>query len=180
MVTNATQADVLNSLIQFFFRFAAPPLADEAHVLDGFGNNRTLPADGNDVCIVTPIREERKSSTIVSWEREGEDVAELLQYVDLTVQADCYGSNVFDAHERAQTYCAVANSPCGTKHFRQYGIDCLYAEGAQNLSAVIDSGQYVSRWTFELRLGYWTRVRTPQDFFTAARVGVVNVDSKFH
>lgn len=178
-VKDVSQADILNSLISFCFEFSAPALKDDMHVLDGFGNNRTLPKDGNDFCVVTPIRQARSGTNIEQWDANGEDLLELQAYVDLDVQIDCYSTNIFDALERAQTYETVARSDYGVDHFEAFGIDCLYAEDVQNLSAVIDSKQYVSRWTLILHLGYWKRVKLAQDFFKTAGVNVINVDSKF-
>ena len=178
-VKDVSQADILNALIKFCFNFAAPTLADEMHVLDGFGNNRTLPKDGNDFCIVTPIRQARSGTNVERWKSDGDELMELAEYVDLDVQIDVYSTNIFDALERAQTYETVARSDFGVQHFAAFGIDCLYADDVQNLTAVMDSKQYVSRWTLVLHLGYWKRVKLAQDFFNTAIVDVVNVDSKF-
>lgn len=179
LVDDATQADILNALIGFCFNFSAPALVDKMHVIDGFGNNRALPSDGNDFCVVTPIAQARSGQTIEHWDDDGNEIAELREYVDLDVQIDCYSTNVFDAMERAQALETCARSSYGVEHFLGFGIDCLYAEGVRNLSAVIDSKQYVSRWTLTLHLGYWKRVQLAQDFFTTARVCVHNADSKF-
>lgn len=178
-VNDVTQADILNALIGFCYQYSAPALPDEMHVVDGFGNNRTLPKDGNDFCIVTPITMSRSGTNIERWEEDGQELLELQEYVNLDVQIDCYSTNGFDAMERAQTLETVARSEYGVNHFLESGIDCLYAEGIQNLSAVIDAKQYVSRWMLTLHLGYWKRVKLAQDFFNTAIVDVVNVDSKF-
>ena len=178
-VKDISQADILNACIKFCYNFAAPALPDEMHVIDGFGNNRTLPKDGNDFCIVTPIRQSRSGSNIESWKPDGEEVMELAEYVNLDIQIDVYSTNIFDALERAQTFETVARSDFGVQHFLAFGIDCLFAEGAQNLTAVMDSKQYVSRWTLVLHLGYWKRVKLAQDFFKTAIVDVINVDTKY-
>ena len=127
-VKDISQADILNACIKFCYNFAAPALTDEMHVLDGFGNNRTLPKDGNDFCIVTPIRQSRSGSNIESWKPDGDEVMELAEYVNLDIQIDVYSTNIFDALERAQTYETVARSDFGVQHFLAFGIDCLFAE----------------------------------------------------
>ena len=104
---------------------------------------------------------------------------ELAEYVNLDIQIDVYSTNIFDALERAQTFETVARSDFGVQHFLAFGIDCLFADGVQNLTAVMDSKQYVSRWTLVLHLGYWKRVKLAQDFFKTAIVDVINVDTKF-
>lgn len=178
-VVDVTRSDILRSLIDFCFKFAAPSLVDDVHVLDGFGNNRALPSDGNDFCVVTPIAQNRSGTDIEEWDAAGTDEVELKEYVDLDVQIDCYSTNSFDAMERAQTFETVARSRYGVDHFLNYGIDCLFADGLQNLTAVLDSDQYVSRWTLVLHLGYWKRVKLAQDFFNTAIVDVIPVDTKF-
>lgn len=178
-VNDVTQADILNALIGFCYQYSAPALPDEMHVVDGFGNNRTLPKDGNDFCVVTPIRQARSGTNIERWESDGEALEELAEYVDLDVQIDVYSTNIFDALERAAAYETVARSDFGVQHFAAFGIDCLYADDVQNLTAVMDSKQYVSRWSLVLHLGYWKRVKLAQDFFKTAIVDVINVDTKF-
>ena len=115
-VKDISQADILNACIKFCYNFAAPALPDEMHVLDGFGNNRTLPKDGNDFCIVAPFRQSRSGSNIESWKPDGEEVMELAEYVNLDIQIDVYSTNIFDALERAQTFETVARSDFGVQH----------------------------------------------------------------
>ncbi len=177
--TDLTTQKLLSALIDFCTTYATPALADDMHVLAGFGNRITLPADGNDICIVTPISQTRSGTTIERYERDGPDTQELREYVDLDVQIDCYSTNLFDARQRAATLETVARSSVGVAHFLKYDIDCLYSDTVQNLSAVIDSGQYVSRWMLLLHLGYWKRVEVAQDFFSAVDVRLKNVDVHF-
>lgn len=178
-VTDLTKTDILHALTSFCVTFSAPALADEDHVFYGYESNRSLPSDGNDFCVVTPIAQRRVGSNIERWEPSGADEVELCEYVELDVQVDCYSTDSFSALERAQTYEAIARSFSGVDHFLTYGLDCLYADGLQNLTAVLDSSQYVSRWTLTLHLGYWKRLTLQQDFFFATTVDVVNVDTTF-
>ena len=176
-----TTAKIQKALEDFCLNFATPPLADAMHVVLGFTNQRTLPSDGNDFCIVTPITQRRAGTTIEHWEKQGPGTIELREYVELDVQLDCFSSSIYEDHarQRAQTYETVCRSSVGVQHFREYDIDCLYSEGCTNLSAVIDSAQYVSRWMVMLHLGYWKRVSVSEDFFSAVDLRLINVDSHF-
>lgn len=174
-----TTADIPNALLSFCFDFATPPLIDEMHVISGFTNNRSLPTDSNDYCVITPIMQRRSGTDIVHYEREGRDVEELREYVEVDAQIDCYSKNKFDAMKRAQTYETVCRSPYGVDHFAKYDVDCLYSDSSNNLTAVIDDANYVSRWTLVIHLGYWKRVELAQEFFNTAKVNVVNVDTRF-
>ena len=173
-----TQDDLLNALIAFCYSYATPRLMDDMHVVSGFSNRITMPSDDNDACVVTPIAQRRSGTTIERW-FEGVDTLELAEYVELDVQVDCYSTNIFDARQRVSTYEAVARSSVGVGFFNAFGLDCLYADDPQNLTAIIDSAQYVSRWSVVLHLGYWKRVEVAQEFFNAVDVRVKNVDVHF-
>lgn len=170
-----TKDDLLNALIDFCETYATPKLPDAMHVVSGFSNRITMPSDSNDACVVTPIAQRRSGTTVERWFDDG-DVIELAEYVELDVQIDCYSTNIFDARSRAATYETVARSSPGVSFFERYGLDLLYADGSQNLSAVIDSNQYVSRWILTIHLGYWKRVEVAQEFFNFVDVRLHNVD----
>lgn len=170
-----TQDDLLNALISFCNTYATPRLPDDIHVVSGFSNRITMPNDDNDACVVTPITQRRTGTTIERW-FEGADTLELAEYVEIDVQVDCYSTNIFDARQRASTYETVTRSSVGVNFFNRFGLDCLYADDPQNLTAVIDSAQYVSRWSVVLHLGFWKRVEVAQEFFNALDVRVKNVD----
>lgn len=144
----------------------------------GFANDLTLPADGNDCCVVTPIAQ-RRSGTNIERYPEGEEVQELLEHVELDVQIDCYSNNEFDALDRAATYETIGRSAIGVKFFERFNIGLLYTDSSQNLSSVLDSDRYVSRWTLTLHLSYWKTVKLGQDFFKTITIDVANVDVKF-
>lgn len=178
-IQDQTTARLSEALTAFCLNYATPPLLDASHVRLGFDNQNPLPSDGNDFCVVTPISQRRVGTNIERWDRQGEEVLELREYVEMSVQLDCYSTNLFDARRRAQTYETICRSSVGVEHFAEYDIDCLYSEDCQNLSGVVDAAQYVSRWMVMLTLGYWKRVAVPEDFFSAADLNIVNVDVQF-
>lgn len=65
-VKDISQADILNACIKFCYNFAAPALTDEMHVLDGFGNNRTLPKDGNDFALSPRFVSPEAAQTLIA------------------------------------------------------------------------------------------------------------------
>lgn len=177
-LVKTTSPDLLNALIGFCTEYASPPLVDSEHVLDGFGCNRTLPSDGNDFVVVTPISQTREGTNIPLFPA-GEDQQELREYVAVDVQIDCYSANNFDAMDRAQTYETVTRSDVGVAFFKRFDIDCQYSDSSRNISAVLDDDRYVSRWTLVIRLGYWKSVKVTQQFFNSVNIGLKEADVHF-
>lgn len=173
-----TQAQFWQAIEQFCLKFATPALTDDSrHVIPGFVNDQTLPPDGGDFVVYAPIRMERQGTTIEKWRTK--DIIEWDEYVQATVQIDCYSTSPVRAFKRVSTLEMIARSEAAVNHFSALGIDCLYGENVRDLSGVLDSGKYVSRWSFELSLGFWKKAQTPMEYFTHADVDVVNVDVRF-
>ena len=84
-----------------------------------------------------------------------------------------------NAQQMAQTFELIARSEAGVNFFKPLSVDCLFAENLRNLSFVLDSKKYVSRWSLELHLGFWKQIQVSFDFFTSVNVNVVNVDVSF-
>lgn len=179
MAIQVQSPDFINALVDFIQTFSTPALKDSAHVLNAFERDITPPSDGNDFCVIQPISRARRGTTVQDWDKEGDDVIRLKEYVDVVYQIDCYSTNIFDAASRAQTFETVARSYAGVDFFKKYGIDCQYADSLQNLSSFVDEGQYTTRWRVLLHLGYWRVVTLDQDFIYGADVDVHNVDVRF-
>ena len=173
-----TGEPLIPAMTAFLTKFSTPAI-DENHVILGQYSSSALPTDGNDFCVFTPVNQQRSGTTVQEWHPETQTTI-LCEYVTVTVQVDCYSSDPIYARERAQTYELVARSPMGVKHFKRYGMDCQYAEGVRNLTGLLDDSRYVSRWMFEIRLGYTKRVSVPQRYFDAVRIDVHNADVSFY
>lgn len=178
IVTDKTNDRLLLALREFLSTCATPALPDEMHVIAGYQNSQMLPNDGNDFCVATPIQETEEGTPIQTFDAVN-DLVVLQAYHTVVVQVDCYSTTMFDAKDRANTYAVIASSEYGVNLFKQFDVDCQYADGIQNLTDVGDSGQYVSRWSVTLHLGYWKQVAIGQDYFNTANVNVINVDSRF-
>lgn len=179
MATTVTTPNLIPALVDFITTFATPALIDSDHVLNGFERNITPPKDKQDFCVIQPISRTRRGTTVQEYDKTGDEVVRLKEYVDLDVQIDCYSRNLFDAASRAQTLETVARSFAGVDSFAKHNIDCQYADNVQNLTAILDEAQYQTRWRLVLRLGYWRTVQLDQPFVDALDVDVHNVDVRF-
>ena len=101
------------------------------------------------------------------------------EYVETVWQIDCFSRSMVSAQQLATTFELIARSEAGVNFFKPLSVDCLFAENLRNLSFVLDSKKYVSRWSLELHLGFWKQIQVSFDFFTSVNVNVVNVDVSF-
>ena len=177
-VNDITQSQLVKSVRDFCLNFASPALKDIDHVIVGYTNNLTLPSDGNDFCVVTPISE-RRLHTTKETDSKDVDSVHLSEYLETVVQIDCYSTNRKDARTRVESYELVARSRYGVDHFKKYQVDCQHADICRNTTAILDSDQYVSRWTTTLTLGIWKQVEITQDYFTDIDPELINVDAQF-
>lgn len=179
-VVDITEAQLFCGVEQFLLNFSTPPLAaDGLHVIPGNANDQSLPADGGDFCIYTPIYFGRRGTNVEEWQAEPIDAVNYCEYVETVWQIDCFSQSMVNAQQMAQTFDLIARSEAGVNFFKPLSVDCLFAENLRNLSFVLDSKKYVSRWSLELHLGFWKQIQVSFDFFTSVNVNVVNVDVKF-
>lgn len=179
-VVDITQAQLFAGVERFLIQYATPPIEDDGlHVIPGNANDQSLPADGGDFCVFTPIFFGRKGTNVEDWETEPIDALRYSEFVETVWQVDCFSRSMVRAQQLAQTYELIARSEAGVNFFKPLYIDCLFAENVRNLSLIVDSKKYVARWSLELHLGCWKQVQVQFDYFTSATVNVVNVDVKF-
>ncbi len=179
-VVDLTQAQIFSAVEQFLLNFSTPPLtSDGLHVIPGNTNDQALPADGGDFCIYTPLFMSRRGTNAEDWNTAPAEAVIYDEYVETVWQIDCFSRSMVSAQQLATTYELIARSEAGVNFFKPLFIDCLFAENLRNLSFVLDSKKYVSRWSLELHLGFWKQVQVSFDFFTSVNVNVVNVDVSF-
>lgn len=179
-VVDITEAQLFCGVEQFLLNFSTPPLAaDGLHVIPGNANDQSLPADGGDFCIYTPIYFGRRGTNVEEWQAAPTEAVNYCEYVETIWQIDCFSQSMVNAQQMAQTFELIARSESGVNFFKPLFIDCLFAENVRNLSLIVDSKKYVARWCFELHLGFWKQVQVPFDYFTSVDVNIVNVDVKF-
>lgn len=179
-VVDLTQAQIFSAVEQFLLNFSTPPLtSDGLHVIPGNTNDQALPADGGDFCIYTPLFMSRRGANAEDWDTAPAEAVNYDEYVETVWQIDCFSRSMVSAQQLATTYELIARSEAGVNFFKPLFIDCLFAENLRNLSFVLDSKKYVSRWSLELHLGFWKQIQVSFDFFTSVNVNVVNVDVSF-
>lgn len=179
LVSDVTQAQLFTAVESFLLNFSTPELADVAHVIPGFVNDQSFPSDGKEYCVYTPLFMTRRGTGVEDWSEGQLEQMNYLEYVETVWQIDCFSKSMVFAQQMAQTFELIARTPTGVDFFKPLYIDCLYAEGLRNLSFVLDSKKYVSRWSLELHLGFWKQIQVQLPFFSTATVDLVNVDVKF-
>lgn len=179
-VVDITEAQLFCGVEQFLLNFSTPPLAaDGLHVIPGNANDQSLPADGGDFCIYTPLFMSRRGTNSEDWNTAPAEAVNYAEYVETVWQIDCFSRSMVSAQQLATTFELIARSEAGVNFFKPLSVDCLFAENLRNLSFVLDSKKYVSRWSLELHLGFWKQIQVSFDFFTSVNVNVVNVDVSF-
>lgn len=179
-VVDLTQAQLFAGVEQFLLNFSTPALAaDGLHVIPGNANDQSLPADGGDFCIYTPLFMSRRGTNSENWNTAPAEAVNYAEYVETVWQIDCFSRSMVSAQQLATTFELIARSEAGVNFFKPLSVDCLFAENLRNLSFVLDSKKYVSRWSLELHLGFWKQIQVSFDFFTSVNVNVVNVDVSF-
>lgn len=179
-VVDLTQAQIFSAVEQFLLNFSTPPLtSDGLHVIPGNVNDQSLPADGGDFCIYTPLFMSRRGTNSENWNTAPAEAVNYAEYVETVWQIDCFSRSMVSAQQLATTFELIARSEAGVNFFKPLSVDCLFAENLRNLSFVLDSKKYVSRWSLELHLGFWKQIQVSFDFFTSVNMNVVNVDVSF-
>lgn len=179
-VVDLTQAQLFAGVEQFLLNFSTPTLMDDGlHVIPGNANDQSLPADGGDFCIYTPLLMSRRGTNAEDWNTAPAEAVNYDEYVETVWQIDCFSRSMVSAQQLATTFELIARSEAGVNFFKPLSVDCLFAENLRNLSFVLDSKKYVSRWSLELHLGFWKQIQVSFDFFTSVNVNVVNVDVSF-
>ena len=179
-IVDLTQAQIFSAVEQFLLNFSTPPLtSDGLHVIPGNVNDQSLPADGGDFCIYTPLLMSRRGTNAEDWNTALAEAVNYDEYVETVWQIDCFSRSMVSAQQLATTFELIARSEAGVNFFKPLSVDCLFAENLRNLSFVLDSKKYVSRWSLELHLGFWKQIQVSFDFFTSVNVNVVNVDVSF-
>ncbi len=180
-VVDLTQAQLFKGVEQYILSFSAPSLTDDGlHVIPGYVNDQTLPADGGDFCVYAPTAFIRRGTNVEGWRKtDDENIVDYSEYFESLWQIDCYSTSPVRAMNRASGLETLVRSEAAVNFLQQYGLSPLYGEGLTNLSGVFDSGKYVARWQLIARFGFWKKVSVEFPYFNAVDVRVINVDTAF-
>lgn len=178
-IVDLTQAQVFAGIEKFILTFSCPALTDDGrHVIPGFVNDQSLPPDGGDFCVYSPIQFLRHGVNVETW-RKADDAVDYSEYIESVWQIDCYSTSPVRAMNRASGLEALVRSEVAVNALQASHISPLYGEGLTNLSGLLDSGKYVARWQFTARFGFWKKYAVEFSYFNAVDVRVVNVDATF-
>lgn len=180
-VVDLTQAQLFKGVEKYILSFSCPELKDDGlHVIPGYVNDQTLPADGGDFCVYAPTAFIRRGTDIEGWRKTAaEDAVDYSEYFESVWQIDCYSASPVRAMNRAAGLETLVRTEASVQLLSPYGLSPLYGEGLTNLTGVLDSGKYVGRWQLLARFGFWKKLSVEFPYFNAVDVRLVNVDAAF-
>ena len=180
-VVDLTQAQLFKGVEKYILSFSCPELKDDGlHVIPGYVNDQTLPADGGDFCVYAPTAFIRRGTDIEGWRKTAaEDAVDYSEYFESVWQIDCYSASPVRAMNRAAGLETLVRTEAAVQLLSPYGLSPLYGEGLTNLTGVLDSGKYVGRWQLLARFGFWKKLSVEFPYFNAVDVCLVNVDAAF-
>lgn len=180
-VVDLTQAQLFKGVEKYILSFSCPELKDDGlHVIPGYVNDQTLPADGGDFCVYAPTAFIRRGTDIEGWRKTAaEDAVDYSEYFESVWQIDCYSASPVRAMNRAAGLETLVRTEAAVQLLSPYGLSPLYGEGLTNLTGVLDSGKYVGRWQLLARFGFWKKLSVEFPYFNAVDVRLVNVDAAF-
>lgn len=133
------------------------------NVVCGF-NNRVSQPDENDFIIFTVLNPFRYGTPVVKLVN-GKNVS--TQTYRCEVQIDFYGNLAFD---RACDIVNISRTEFLCQFLKQYGIQPIACENAQNLTGVLGEMEYVERWMVRFEVDYQKTVADNQDYFTTVEM----------
>lgn len=180
-VIDLTQAQLFAGVEKFISAFSCPALADDGlHIIPGYVNDQTLPADGGDFCVFTPTAFIRRGTNVEGWRKNpGDDALDYSEYFESLWLIDCYSTSPVRAMNRAAGLETLVRTEAAVRLLSHYGLSPLYGEGLANLTGVLDSGKYTARWQITARFGFWKKLSVVFPYFNAVGVRVINVDASF-
>ena len=128
------------------------------NIVCGFNNRVALPSTNNYI-IFTVLNPFRYGTPVV---RLVEGKNESTQTYRCEVQIDFYGDFAFD---RACDIVNISRTEFLCEFLKQYGIQPIACENAQNLTGVLGEQEYVERWMVRFEIDYQMTVSDKQDYF---------------
>lgn len=132
------------------------------NIFAGYGKNITLPAT-NDYIVFTVLNPVRVGTPIVRFNPLTGNTS--YQDFRIEVQIDFYGDLAFD---RANDIINISRTEFLCSYLKQYNVQPIAAEDAQNLTGVSGEKEYVERWMVRLEIDYRDAVSDSQDWFNTA------------
>lgn len=181
------EPDVYRAVCGFIETFGLPamlPAPKTGRIFRGWSNRMSLPHD-NEYAVMSVISHSRRGTNVEHYDasqaaidEDGILTTSELIFCDVQIDfcSDPHGGRDY-ARRRAQAIETAARSSIAPQFFAGYGMSCLYATDARDLSFVGDAQQYVSRWMTVITLSFVTTVSADLPWFDAVRLKrLENVD----
>lgn len=143
------------------------------NILAGYNNRVQLPAD-NDYIVFTVLNPFRTGTPIERTTATPlQGTVTSYQHFRLPVQIDFYGANSFD---RANDIINLSRTSTLCDFFKQYNIQPIAADDAQNLTGISGEQEYVERWMVQLEVEYTDVYSTKQDVFEEVSLNIFETE----
>lgn len=149
-------------------------IAPPERIRFAYQNFQTLPFDDNRYVIVTDVGRRRVGRSCEKFDPI-EDVINLYEYTEITLQIDIFDPILEMAIENAQKIDTIALTEHGVNFFKRYGLSCLYADDVRPSSTEMEDGLFIGRATTTLYLGAWFKVAIPSYSFDSVELGASGV-----
>lgn len=144
----------LKDAIYDFTAMYALPAVSTDNIFWANQNRAALPAGLEDfisLYIVSQVRHGTAIEALVLGEEGNPDKIGIQSLFEYLIQIDLYSNSLNFARDRAMTIANVGRSSIGPQFFNQYGCSLLYVDDPRDMTAVMDSQQYVQRYLVQIR-----------------------------
>lgn len=181
--------DILGCVYDFVLAYAwrnddAPQL-DAGQIIRGWQNTGTLPQDTSEFCVITLLRTEPHGKPVECPQISADDFAgQVAQLVEHVVQIDFCSAEPFVLPQvtklRADLIMMAAGSRLAAGFFKDQSplLNCMWAEGAADLSFLDNDKLYTARYMCTLHISeiqYSNIINQPS--FNSVHLHVENVDT---
>lgn len=134
--------------------------------------NRVPEPQGTDFVVMTPVRRERLSTNVDTWDMGDPDpsVIDRQHATAAVVQLDIHGDNGADA---AQIIGTVMRDAYGVAALDGYNVTPLYANDGKQLPFKNAEGMYENRWVMEVTFQINPSVSTQAEFAATLSVSTL-------
>lgn len=160
--------DIYGALYDYLVKYTAPPMEPERY-FRGNQNRVVIPMD-DDFCTFHIMGMNRigtnRSQFDASKAQRDEDGTQsesVLQQVD--IQVDFYSKDDETAYQRAAGHHILFRSGIPTAFLKQYGLSAAYADDIRHIDNVVETNQYLDRWTITVHLQFWSTLDLEYPWF---------------
>ncbi len=144
----------LRDAVYDFTAMYAIPEIDQENIFWANQNRMSLPAGIEDFISLYIVSQVRHGTAVectipgVGNEPDRIGIVSLFEYL---IQIDIYSNSLNYARDRAMTIANIGRSSIGPLFFNQYDCSLLYVDDPRDMTAIMDSQQFVQRYMVQLR-----------------------------